>query len=280
MLESFLSMSPAAIVTASVLLPVFATAPLVIGILSHTIPSSADDATVLSPTISFVGTSFSLLLAFVTVTVWSDQTERQKILFAEMTAIEDILVESKMLAPGAAPHLKTSALKYLDVMRANEINDQAPSGGDPATERAFEETLLLLQEMSRAIGADPARQAQAQGFFDETREWIRAREERVNTPAAALDGPITGVLLALALLTVVLVALLPATSTAWAKWVQSLGVAVAVGLTLSLVFYLSSDSFTRDGVDQQITRVQQALAAAVTPSQASSPWPPSPAAPR
>jgi hypothetical protein len=280
MLESFLSLSPAAIVAVSVVLPVLVAVPFALGILARKIPSAEGDADVLSPMVGFVGTSFSLLLAFVIVTVWSDQTDRQKILFAEMTTIEDILVESRTIAPDKAPHLKAAALKYLDLMREREIDEKAPSGGDPAAERAFDETLVLIQELERTLSADPARQAEAQGFFDETREWVRAREERVNTPPTQLDEIMTGVLIVLALLTVISVALLPSTTSAWAKWAQTLGVSVTVGLTLSLVFYISSDAFTRDAEDQQIARVQQALAATITPVQVAVPSPPSPAAPR
>src|SRR4051812_29720838 len=113
MLQSLLSMSPAAIVAVSVLLPVMGSVPFVLAILGRAIPSSADDATVLSPTITFVGTSFSLLLAFVTVTVWSDQVDRQQIVNAEMAAIEDVLVECRTIAPTSAPVIKAAALKYL-----------------------------------------------------------------------------------------------------------------------------------------------------------------------
>ena len=69
----------------------------------------------------------------------------------------------------------------------------------------------------------------------------------------------------LALLTILSVALLPATSAAWAKWVQSIGVAAAVGLVMSLVFYIASDSFTREAEEQQVTRVEEALGE-VTPN--------------
>jgi hypothetical protein len=269
MLEQFLSLSPAAILAASILASILIAMPVTLAILRRAIPSSKDDYDVLSPMVGFVGTSFSLLLAFVIVTVWSAQDERQKILFAEITTIEDILIESRTIAPERAPALKTSALKYLDLMRAREIDAKAPSGGDVATEQAFEETLQLIEQLERELAADPARQALAQGFFDETRRWIQAREERVNTPTTQLDSVMAGVLIILALLTIVSVALLPASTTAWTKWAQTMGVAVTVGIAMFLVFYVSSDAYTRDAEDDQIVRVQQALARGVTPEQAS-----------
>jgi hypothetical protein len=37
--------------------------------------------------------------------------------------------------------------------------------------------------------------------------------------------------------------------------VQSLGVAIAVGLVMSLVFYIASDSYTRSAEDIQFERI-------------------------
>jgi hypothetical protein len=64
----------------------------------------------------------------------------------------------------------------------------------------------------------------------------------------------------LALLTVLTMALLPVPSRRWIKWVQSLGVAISVGLVMSLVFYIASDDYTRKAEDDLIKRVEQALA--------------------
>ena len=268
MLEQFLSLSPAAMMAVSIVLPVLIAAPLVVLILKRAIPTSDGDADVLSPMVGFVGTSFSLLFAFVIITVWSAQTETQGLLFAETTALEDILIESRTFAPDRAAELRTSALAYLDLMREREVDATAPSGGDAATERAFEATLRLLQQAGDALAADPVRQTQAAGFFDETRQWIQAREVRVNTPSTQLDGVMTAVLLFLAMLTVVSVALLPSTATVFAKWAQTLGVAITVGLAMFLVFYISSRAYTRAAEDQQIVRVREALARSVTPEQA------------
>jgi hypothetical protein len=70
----------------------------------------------------------------------------------------------------------------------------------------------------------------------------------------------TMVCIILALLTVLTMALLPVPSRRWIKWVQSLGVAISVGLVMSLVFYIASDDYTRKAEDDLIKRVEQALA--------------------
>ena len=69
----------------------------------------------------------------------------------------------------------------------------------------------------------------------------------------------TLVCVVLALLTVLTMALLPAPSRRWIKWVQSLGVAISVGLVMSLVFYIASDDYTRTAEDDQIKRVEMAM---------------------
>jgi hypothetical protein len=268
MLEQFLSLSPAAILAVSIVLPILIAVPFVILILNRTVPTSEGDAAVLLPMVGFVGTAFSLLLAFVIATVWSAQTETQALLFAETTTIEDILIEGKTIAPDRAVELKTSALAYLDLMREREVDAKAPSGGDPATERAFEATLRLLQQVGAGLAADPVRQAQAAGFFDETRQWIQAREVRVNTPTTQLDGVMTAVLLFLALLTLVSVALLPSSGSVFAKWAQTMGVAVTIGVAMFLVFYISSRAYTQTAEDEQIVRVREVMTAALTPDQA------------
>lgn len=260
MLESFLQLSPVALFAVCVLVPNLVAVPIVLAIRDRSISSSEGDATVLGPTVGFIGTSFSLLLTLLMVSVWSDQTASQKVLFDELTTIQSILVEARSLAPDRAAALKDSALKYVELIRGRELDARPPVGGDPAAQRAFEETLQMIQAFVKNVSADPQRAAEAQGLFDESRQWTEEREERVNKPSGQLDGLMTAVLMVLALFTVVSFALLPSTTSMWAKWVQTLGTATTVGLGMFLVFYISSDAFSREGEDQQVIRVQEAVA--------------------
>jgi hypothetical protein len=228
--------------------------------LKKKIKSSEDDATVLSPLVGFTGTAFTLLLAFVIVNVWSDQVAKQDVLFAEMTTIENILIESKVIDPVFAPKLKEKVLEYMDDVVKYEIDQKPPVGGDAKTEATFEEALVLIDKLEKELSSDPTKAAEAQSFFEETREWIQDRELRVNKSNAELDTTFTFILIFLALLTILSVALLPSTTLAWAKWTQSLGTATAVGLVMSLVFYIASDSFTKEAEEQQVIRIEEALA--------------------
>jgi hypothetical protein len=260
MIESFLTLSPALIISICVLVPIVFAGIITALILKKKIKSSEDDSTVLSPLVGFTGTAFTLLLAFVIVNVWSDQVAKQDVLFAEMTTIENILIESKVIDPVFAPKLKEKVLEYMDDVVRYEIDQKPPVGGDAKTEATFEEALVLIDKLEKELSSDPTKAAEAQSFFEETREWIQDRELRVNKSNAELDTTFTFILIFLALLTVLSVALLPSTTLAWAKWTQSLGTATAVGLVMSLVFYIASDSFTKEAEEQQVIRIEQALA--------------------
>jgi len=260
MIESFLTLSPALIISICVLVPIVFAGIITALILKKKIKSSEDDSTVLSPLVGFTGTAFTLLLAFVIVNVWSDQVAKQDVLFAEMTTIENILIESKVIDPVFAPKLKEKVLEYMDDVVKYEIDQKPPVGGDAKTEATFEEALVLIDKLEKELSSDPTKAAEAQSFFEETREWIQDRELRVNKSNAELDTTFTFILIFLALLTVLSVALLPSTTLAWAKWTQSLGTATAVGLVMSLVFYIASDSFTKEAEEQQVIRIEQALA--------------------
>ena len=281
MLESFLSLSPAALFAVSVLVPNLVAVPIVLAVRNRKISSSEGDGTVLGPAVGFIGTSFSLLLTLLMVSIWSDQTASQQVLFEEMTTIQSILIQARSIAPERAVTLKTSALKYVDLIRARELDETPPMGGDPAAQRAFEDTLRLIHEFGTTVAADPQRAAQVQGLFEESRQWTENREDRVNKPSGQLDGIMISVLTVLAFFTVVSFALLPSMTSPWSKWTQALGTATTVGLGMFLVLYISCDSFAQDAEDQQITRVQEAVTSSEQlPVARETQSPPTTAAPR
>jgi CHASE3 domain sensor protein len=111
---------------------------------------------------------------------------------------------------------------------------------------------------------DETKKAEARTVLDEVKQLVNDRETRVGRASGSLDGITTLVCVVLALLTVLTMALLPAPSRRWIKWVQSLGVAIAVGLVMSLVFYIASDDYTRAAEDEQIRRVEMILAGALS----------------
>lgn len=259
MLEQFLGLPSYLIIALSVLAPVLFAVPIVRLVTKKRIDTRDDDNTVLAPTIAFIGTAFTLLLAFVIVNIWSDQVAKQDVLFKEMTTIENILIEVKIIDPTLAPQLKDKVLEYMDDVVKYEIDQKPPIGGDKVTEETFEQVLVMIDQLERKLSADPTTAAEAQSFFEETREWITDREMRVNKASGELDPTFTLILVFLALLTVMSVALLPASSALWAKWTQTIGVATAVGLVMGLVFYIASDSFTKGAEEEQILRIEEAL---------------------
>ena len=259
MLEGFLAFPLWLIVLISIGIPVIIVIPIVKAIFNARIQAVGDDTEGLVAVFGFIGTAFTLLLAFIIVNVWSDQVSAQNILFDETTTLESIIVETRAFDPALAPTIKGLVIKYLDDVRKYEIDETAPAGGDPRTEVAFENLLEEFNVLEKDIEGDTDKKAEAQTVLEEVKQLVDDRDNRVDSASGTLDAMTTLVCVVLALLTVLTMALLPAPSRRWIKWVQSLGVAVAVGLVMSLVFYIASDAYTNKAEDQQIKRVETAL---------------------
>ena len=259
MLEGFLAFPLWLIVLISIGIPVVIVVPIVKAIFNARIQAEGDDTEGLVAVFGFIGTAFTLLLAFIIVNVWSDQVSAQNILFDETTTLESIIVETRAFDPELAPEIKGLIIDYLEDVRKYEIDSVAPAGGDPRAEEAFEKLLEEFNVLEKDLESDDEKKAEAQTVLEEVKQLVDDRENRVSSASGSLDAMTTLVCVVLALLTVLTMALLPAPSRRWIKWVQSLGVAVAVGLVMSLVFYIASDDYTRKAEDEQIKRVELAL---------------------
>ena len=99
--------------------------------------------------------------------------------------------------------------------------------------------------------------SEAAVVVDQAQQLIFNRADRVSRASGSLNGMTTLICIILALLTVLSMALLPAPSRRWVKWVQALGVATAVGLVMSLVFYISSDAYSQEVEHEQIDLLEQ-----------------------
>ncbi len=258
MLEAFLAFPLWLIVLISIGVPVAIVIPVVKAIFNARIKAEGDDTEGLVAVFGFIGTAFTLLLAFIIVNVWSEQVSAQNILFDETITLESIIVETRAFDPKLAPSIKGLTIDYLESVRKYEIDTDPPAGGDPRAGVAFEKLLEEFNILEKDLESDN-KKAAAQIILEEVKQLVDDRENRVSSASGSLDGMTTLVCIILALLTVLTMALLPAPSRRWIKWVQSLGVAVAVGLVMSLVFYIASDAYTRNAEDEQIRRVEQAL---------------------
>jgi hypothetical protein len=258
-LETFLSLPLWLIILISVTVPVCVTVPIVRAIFASRIEAEGDDTEGLVAVFGFIGTAFTLLLAFIIVNVWSDQVAAQDVLFDEMVALKTVIDATQEFDPVMAPELQTVAIEYLESVRQYEVDQAPPVGGDPRTEAHFEELVSVFANVEIDIESAPGRAAAAQILLEEVKNMVDNRESRVNRASGSLDGMTTMVCVLLALLTVVSMALLPTPSRRWIKWVQSVGVAVTVGLVMSLVFYIASDNFSADAKDEQIRQVEAVL---------------------
>ena len=251
-LAGFLSLPIPLIIAICVLVPVAIVVPIVLKVTdSHVLGDGDSGYEGLVALFGFVGTAFALLLAFIIVNVQTEQSSAQSTLFSETSTMESMLKEVKAFDPKLTPEIKALVLNYLDVVRANEIDVSAPSGGDPRAEEAFEKILARMDKLQKDYPG-----GEAQPVLDEASKLADIRDSRVDTPSGSLDETTTVICIILALITAIVMALLPAPRR-WVKWVQSLGVALAVGMVMSLVFYIASDAYTKTAEDQQIKRVEQ-----------------------
>jgi len=251
-LATFLALPLPLIVLICVLVPVAIVTPIVLTVSNAHVTSDTDAGYEgLVALFGFVGTAFALLLAFIIVNVQTEQSAAQTTLFSETSTMETMLKEVKAFDPKLHPEVKGLVLDYLELMRTNEIDVRPPIGGDPRAEEAFEKILTRLDKLEKDTPGGGA-----QAVLDEAGKLTDLRDTRVDQPSGSLDETTTVVCVVLALITATVMALLPAPRR-WVKWVQSLGVAVAVGLVMSLVFYIASDSYTETAEDQQIKRIEQ-----------------------
>ena len=260
MLDGFLAFPIWLIALISIGVPIVIVIPIVKLILSTRIRNEGDDTEGLVAVFGFIGTVFALLLAFVIVNVWNDQVSAQDTLFAETATLKFVIEEAQAFDPKLTPIMKGLTLNYLDAVSKYEVDARAPSGGDPRAEAAFRKIIDAFKFLKQSLEGNDDLASEAAVVVDQAKQLIFNRADRVSRASGSLNGMTTLICVILALLTVLSVALLTAPSRRWIKWVQSMGVAVAVGLVMSLVFYIASDDYTRKAEDDLIKRVEQALA--------------------
>ncbi|MBJ7460822.1 MAG: DUF4239 domain-containing protein [Ilumatobacteraceae bacterium] len=257
MLEGFLALPIWLIVLISISVPLVVVIPVVKLILSARIRPEGDDTEGLVAVFGFIGTVFALLLAFVIVNVWSDQVSAQNTLFDETATLKFVIEEAQTFDPKLTPIMKGLTLNYLDAVSKYEVDTRAPSGGDPRAEAAFRKIIDAFKFLKQSLEGNDDLASEAAVVVDQAKQLIFNRADRVSRASGSLNGMTTLICVILALLTVLSMALLPAPSRRWVKWVQSLGVATAVGLVMSLVFYMSSDAYSQKVEHEQIDLLEQ-----------------------
>lgn len=257
MLEGFLALPIWLIVLISISVPLVVVIPVVKLILSARIRPEGDDTEGLVAVFGFIGTVFALLLAFVIVNVWSDQVSAQNTLFDETATLKFVIEEAQTFDPKLTPIMKGLTLNYLDAVSKYEVDTRAPSGGDPRAEAAFRKIIDAFKFLKQSLEGNDDLASEAAVVVDQAKQLIFNRADRVSRASGSLNGMTTLICVILALLTVLSMALLPAPNRRWVKWVQSLGVATAVGLVMSLVFYMSSDAYSQKVEHEQIDLLEQ-----------------------
>lgn len=257
MLEGFLALPVWLIVLISISVPLVIVIPVVNLILNGRLRPEGDDTEGLVAVFGFVGTAFALLLAFVIVNVWSDQVAAEETLYKETATLKFVIEEAQSFDPKLAPIMKGLTLNYLDAVSKYEVDKPLPTGGDPRAEAAFRKIIDAFKFLKQSLEGNDDLASEAAVVVDQAKQVIFNRADRVSRASSSLDTMTTLICVILALLTVLTMALLPAPSRRWVKWVQSLVVATAVGLVMSLVFYISSTAFVQKVEHEQIDLLEK-----------------------
>ena len=256
-MESFLALPTWVIIGICVVIPVVICLVIVPLVISGKYATQSEDDTVIGPSAAFLGTAFTLLLAFVIVNVWTAESAREEALFREFSQVEDVMLEVSVIDPAMKQEFHDSLQVYIDSLIAKEIDEAAPAGGAPETNAAFNDFLTVADKSQIALAGDATKASEASGLFSEVQALISERQVRVNSGGAHLDVIFVAVMALLGIITVLLVAILPVSSSRKSKWIQSISVAVATGLIMSLVFYISSSAYSHRAEQGQIERIHE-----------------------
>ena len=254
-MDTFLGFPTWLIIGICVLVPVVVCLIIVPLVISGKYKTQAEDDSVIGPSAAFLGTAFTLLLAFVIVNVWSAESAREEALFREFSQVEDIMLEVSVIDPAMEKEFHDSLQTYVNSLIAKEIEVSPPIGGDDETNNAFQDFLKVVDKSQVELSADKTKATEANGLFTEVQQLISERQTRVNSGGAHLDVIFVAIMALLGLMTVILVSLLPTTSSKKSKWVQSLSVAITTGLIMSMVFYISSVGYSHRAEQGQIERI-------------------------
>jgi len=260
-MDMFLGFPTWLIIGICVLVPVGVCFIIVPSVINGKYKTQPEDDSVMGPSAAFLGTAFTLLLAFVIVNVWSAESAREEALFREFSQVEDVMLEVSVIDPGMQEQFRASLQTYVDSLITLEIDVAAPTGGAPETNTAFRDFLKVADKSQVALSSDKTKATEANGLFTEVQQLISERQTRVNSGGAHLDVIFVAIMALLGLMTVILVSLLPVTSSKKSKWIQSLSVAIATGLIMSLVFYISSAAYSHRAEQGQVDRIQEVFKA-------------------
>ena len=230
-------------------------------VLSGRYKTDFEDNTVIGPAAGFLGTAFTFLLAFVIVNVWTGVADREQAMYDEFSTVSAVLLEVDAVDPGAKAEFLASLDNYVRAVITTEIDESSQLGGSNEANAAFASFLTLVDKEEMKLASNSQKAGETGGLFSEAQQLVEAREKRVATTGPEIGGVFAAIIILLGLMTVLSVAILPASSTRRAKWIQVMSVALATGLITSLVFYLSSTTYVQQAehahVEKILTQMEQ-----------------------
>lgn len=147
---------------------------------------------------AMVMTMFAVLLAFVIVNLYNSYDSAANDVAAEATSLTELVQDAHRFTSAVQGRIERAVAEYVSEVREREFGQLRIGGSDPRTQQ-------LIANMFAALGSfSPVTSAQ-QAFYDsaiaQLHSIIGQRESRLDAAEASIPGPLLGLMLLLAVLT-------------------------------------------------------------------------------
>ncbi len=190
-------------------------------------PTRANDMVTL--TVEFVGLAYAIMVGFVIVNLWQDQTDAREAVSQEASALRDIATLSEVL-PADSARIAAAVRTYCDVV----VNDEWPLlRNGTRSERGHDAADGVLRAITAVDASDPLADKLQSSMIDSFKEFTGLRTHRV----ALADVQLARELWLLVILaSVSLILLVAAFESEGSKW--HIGATMVVAATIGTILFV------------------------------------------
>ncbi len=205
-----------------------------------------------------VMTLFALVLAFVVVNLYSGYEDASNNVGAEANSLSSVLTDMHSFPHSARRPVEAAVAKYVQEIRNDEFPRLRKGKDDPQAQADLNGIIDALQHYSPTT---PAQVEYYRAASDDLDKLATERNNRIDAASATIPGPLLGLMILLAILTLLTTVLLK-TRSFGLDVILSLSIAVSVGagmVTAAILEYpfsgsiaVSSSPFDRGDLNQVV----------------------------
>jgi hypothetical protein len=188
-----------------------------------------------------VMTLFALVLAFVVVNLYSGYEDASNNVGAEANSLSSVLTDVHAFPPAARRQVEAAVANYVREVRGDEFQRLRRGEDDPHAQARLNAIIDALQHYQPRTAAQVEYYRAASDDLDRL---ATERNNRIDAASATIPGPLLGLMILLAVLTLLTTVLLK-TRSAGLDVILSLSIAVSVGagmVTAAILEYPFSGS--------------------------------------